>query len=170
MLALAKRLAHYTALEHPEVGGENQIAVLTGPHSLKVVQAHFEDPPLPLVSFHLELEGLFASNVGKLRFAANHGIFIGCSFSGMTQIQELDGNFFIDNQFRDTVLTYSGGKVAFDHSNRVSGSVLVVGALVRPDDVTVRKLARDFKWARIVRDFSSGPVDFYGPRFASDRN
>jgi hypothetical protein len=164
IVGLAKRLAHYTALEHPEVGGNNQIAVLTGPHSLKIEQAHFQDPPLPLVNFDLEVEGLFVGNVGNvaaLRRVANHVIYIRCSFSGMTQIQELDDNFFIGNQFRNTVLTYNGGKVAFDDSNRVSDSILVVGPLIRPDDGTVRKLAQEFRWARIRRNFSSGPVDFY---------
>ena len=161
MVALAKQLAHYTALKHPEVGGNNQIAVLTGPHSLKIEQEHFQDPPLPLVNFYLELEGNFADNVSEVSRVANHGIFIRCSFSGMTQIQALDGNFFIGNQFRNTVLTYNGGKVGFDDSNQVSDSILVVGPLIRSDDVTVRKLAQDFKWARILWDFSTGPVDFH---------
>jgi hypothetical protein len=161
MVALAKRLAYYTALKHREVGGDNQIAVLTGPHSLKIEQAQFPDPSPPLVNFHLELQGLFAYNVGKLRRVADHSIFISCSFSGMTQIQELDGNFYINNQFRNTVLTYNGGKVGFDKSNRVSDSTLVVGPLVRPDDVTVRKLAHDFTWASILREFSTGSFDFY---------
>jgi len=161
MVALAKRLAYYTALEHREVGGDNQIAVLTGPHSLKIEQAHFPDPPLPLVNFHVELDGVFAENVGEQSAVASHGIFIRCSFSGMTQIQKLDGNFFIDDQFRNTVLTYNGGKVGFDKSNQVSDSILIVGPLIRPDDATVRKLAQDFKWTKILRDLSTGPVDFY---------
>jgi hypothetical protein len=161
MVALAKRLAYYTALKYREVGGDNQIAVLTGPHSLKIEQAHFPAPPLPLVNFRPELEALFADNVGKLPRLANHTIFIRCSFSGMEQVQELDGNFFIENQFRNTVLTYNGGKVGFDRSNLVRDSILIVGPLVRPDDERVQKLGHDFKWARILRDFSTGPVDFY---------
>jgi len=80
--------------------------------------------------------------------------------NGRKQTQELDGKFYIGSQFQDTVLTYNGGKVGFDGSNRVTNSVLVVAPLIRPDDATVRRLAQEFTWLRIVRDFSSGPVNF----------
>jgi proteasome subunit B (beta)-like protein len=163
MVALAKRLAYYTALEHPEVGGNNQIARLTAPHSLKIEPVHFDDPPLPIVNYHLELQGHFVNNAGEITAMwprGKHGIFIRCSFSGTKQSQELDGNYYIGSQFRDTVLAYDGGKVGFDNTNRVTNSVLVVGPLIRPDDATVRRLAQEFTWLRIVRDFSSGPVSF----------
>jgi len=64
--------------------------------------------------------------------------------NGRKQTQELDGKFYIGSQFQDTVLTYNGGKVGFDGSNRVTNSVLVVAPLIRPDDATVRRLAQEF--------------------------
>ena len=66
--------------------------------------------------------------------------------------QPVDGNFYIDTTFTDSVLTYNGGKANLGNTNRVVNSVLLVGPLVRPDDQTLERLSKEFPWSRILRD------------------
>ena len=76
-------------------------------------------------------------------------VFVRCSWTGMQR--ELDGHYFIGNDFAKSFLLYDGGVVNLGATNRVIDSVLVLGPHVKPDDETVRRLAKAFSWSRILR-------------------
>ena len=137
MTELAKRLAFYTARAHPEVGGPNQIAVLQKQQSVRIEQQKFPDPPRPLFHFGLVVNSHFSySSVG---FAGGVSyVFVRCSWAGMKQ--EIDGNYFINNDFQDSFLLYDGGAANLGQSNRVVNSKLIVGPSVKPDDMTLKQL------------------------------
>lgn len=157
MTALAERLAFYTSREHPEVGGPNQVAVITAPHMLKVTQPPFGKPAKALLEFSLLVDADFSYS--SIELTAPHSVFIRCRWIGMRR--EIGGNFFVGNTFADSVLTYQGGTVSLGPTNQITDSVLLVGGLIRPDDDVVLRLSRAFRWKAILRDFSSGAVSFY---------
>jgi hypothetical protein len=148
MVDLAKRLAYYTSQLYPEVGGPNQIAILQKRHSLSIEQQKFPEPPRPLFKFALAVNSHFTfSSVAWAKGVPV--VFVRCSWIGMQR--ELDGNYFIGNDFKNSFLLYDGGIVNLGDTNRVIDSVLVIGPHVKPDDETVRRLAKAFSWSRIVR-------------------
>ena len=156
MRALAERLSFYTSQRHREVGGPNQIAIISAPHTMRIVQQQFPQPPKAIVLFSLVVGSEFAYS--NIKFNGEHTVFVRTSWAGMkTEIAE---NFFIGNTFDNCVLTYRGGRVNLGGTNQVVNSTLLVGPLIRPDDETVLRLARLFHWSRILRDFSSGAVQF----------
>jgi 20S proteasome alpha/beta subunit len=156
MRALAERLAFYTSQRHREVGGPNQIAIISAPHTMRIVQQQFPQPPKAIVRFSLVVGSNFAYS--SVAFTGEHTIFVRTSWAGMKR--EIDENVFIGNTFDNCVLTYRGGRVNLGETNRIVNSTLLVGPLIRPDDETVLRLARLFHWSRILRDFSSGAVQF----------
>jgi hypothetical protein len=156
MRALAERLAFYTSQRHREVGGPNQIAIISAPHTMRIVQQQFPQLPKAIVWFSLVVGSNFAYS--SVQFNGEHTVFVRTSWNGMTR--EIDENVFIGNTFYNCVLTYRRGRVNLRETNQVVNSTLLVGPLIRPDDETVLRLARLFHWSRILRDFSSGAGQF----------
>lgn len=156
MRALAERLAFYTSQRHREVGGPNQIAIISAPHTMRIVQQQFPQLPKAIVWFSLVVGSNFAYS--SVQFNGEHTVFVRTSWNGMTR--EIDENVFIGNTFYNCVLTYRRGRVNLGETNQVVNSTLLVGPLIRPDDETVLRLARLFHWSRILRDFSSGAGQF----------
>jgi len=158
MVQLAKRLAFYTGKAYPEVGGPNQFAVLQPSHPMRIEQQVFPEPPKPVIRFSLLVNSTF---VGRNSFSMPSdvpGIFVRCSFTGMQW--KLDDSFFIGTTFTNSVLMYGGGKVNFAETNKVINSVLLVGALVRPDTENLKRLSKAFPWVRVVRDLPGYPNEF----------
>ena len=90
MRPLAERLAFYTSQRHREVGGPNQIAIITAPHTIKIVQQQFLQPA-KAIAFSLVLGSHFAYS--SVEFADDHTIFVRTSWSGMKR--EIAENCFI---------------------------------------------------------------------------
>lgn len=146
MVELAKRLAYFTSKVHPQVGGLNQIAVFQRQSSLKIEQQKFPDPPKPLVNFSLVVNSTFKySSIGSPKGVPV--IFVRCSWAGMQR--ELDGNYFIGNDFTNSALMYDGGVVNLGDTNRVTNSVLIIGPHASPSDETVRRLMKAFTWSQV---------------------
>ncbi|SRR6266852_1971585 len=146
MVELAKRLAYFTSLVHPQVGGLNQIAVFQRQRSTKIDQQKFPDPPKPLVNFSLVVNSKFSYS--SIAFAKGVPVlFVRCSWAGMQR--ELDGNYFIGNDFTNSALIYDGGVVNLGDTNRVTNSVLIVGPHASPGDETVRRLMKAFAWSQV---------------------
>jgi 20S proteasome alpha/beta subunit len=147
LMELAKRLKIYTEQKYREVGGDNQIAVFRKQDAVTIEQQPFPEPPKPLVNFSLLVKSSFSySTIG---FAKGFPvIFVRCSWTGMQR--ELDGNYFIDNEFRDSVLTYDGGVVNLGESNRVINSKLIVGPDVKLGDKTLKQLRTAFPWSQVL--------------------
>ena len=148
MVELGRRLAYYTSQAHPEVAGPNQVAIFQKQRSLSIEQPKFPEPPRPLVNFSLIVGSQFRySSIVVAKGVSS--VFVRCSWLGMQR--ELDGNYFIENDFTKSFLLYDGGVVNLGGTNRVTDSVLVIGPHVKPDDETVSRLAKAFSWSRIVR-------------------
>ena len=146
MVELAKRLSYFTHKVHPQVGGENQIAVLKRQNSVEIQQQKFPDPPKPLVNFSLIVNSTFAySSIGIAKGVS--AIFVRCSWAGMQR--ELDGNYFIGNDFTNSTLMYDGGVVNLGDTNRVTNSVLIIGPHGSPKDETARRLMKAFAWSQV---------------------
>jgi 20S proteasome alpha/beta subunit len=146
MVELAKRLAYFTSVIHPQVGGLNQIAVFEKPHGVRIEQQKFPDPPKPLINFSLVVNSYFSYSSIAIAKGVS-AIFARCSWAGMQR--ELDGNYFIGNDFRDSVLAYDGGVVNLGDTNRMTNSVLVIGPHASPADETARRLMKAFAWSQV---------------------
>ncbi len=161
LVQLAKRLAFYTSQAHREVGGPNQIAVLTGPHNVKLDQQMFQVPTSSPFHFGVMVDSRFRG-ANAIKFEPGvHELFVRCQWVGVRQ--ELSGHLFIQNTFANSMLTYEGGRTNFGNSNQVINSVLVVAPLIRPDDETLKGLATAFKWLRIYRDFTATDENLNSP-------
>jgi len=148
MVDLARRLEYYTAQAHPEVGGPNQIAIFRKQPFVSIDQQKFPEPPRSVVNFSLVVVSKFSYSSIAIAKGV-HTVFVRCSWTGMQR--ELDGNYFIANDFTKSFLLYDGGTVNLGDTNRVTDSVLVLGPHVKPGDDTIRRLAKSFAWSRIVR-------------------
>jgi len=146
MVELAKRLAYFTWKVHPQVGGQNQIAVFQRQSSVRIEQQKFPDPPKPVVNFSLVVNSKFSYS--SIAFAKGVPVvFVRCSWAGMQR--ELDGNYFIGNDFTNSALMYDGGVVNFGDTNQVTNSVLIIGPHASPGDETVRRLMKAFAWSQV---------------------
>jgi 20S proteasome alpha/beta subunit len=146
MVELAKRLAYFTSKVHPQVGGPNQIAVFQRQRSVKIEQQKFPDPPKPLANFSLVVNSHFSYS-GIAIAKGVSAIFVRCSWIGMQR--ELDGNYFIGNDFSNSALMYDGGVVNLGDTNRVTNSVLIIGPHASPGDGTARRLMKAFAWSQV---------------------
>ena len=63
--------------------------------------------------------------------------------------QYLDNAYFANDEFRDCILYYNGGKLLFMNSNHVVDTDLVLGPRVSRDSPTVRHLLKDFQWRSV---------------------
>jgi hypothetical protein len=146
MVELAKRLAHYTSQVYREVGGPNQIAILQKQDSITIEQPPFPELPRPLVNFSLMVNSGF--NGSRLGVAPGvHLVAIRCSWANVQR--ELDGNYYIGNDFVNSVLTYDGGDVDLGDTNRVINSVLAIGPHAILEYEAVRRLTATFSWSLV---------------------
>jgi hypothetical protein len=149
MVALAKRLSFYTSQIHQGVGGPDQIAILTKQQAVKIDQQKFPDPPKTLSPFTLFVDSFFS---GKNAIVFGKGVRLVCVRCSWNDSQrELDGNYFIGNEFTNSVVLYDGGAGSLGKTNRVTDTFLVLGPHADKDSASVRKLISDFKWKGVVK-------------------
>jgi 20S proteasome alpha/beta subunit len=143
MTRLAKRLAYYSSQAHPEVGGENQVAILRNGRVVRIEQKVFPKPAKAILNYVLLVDDTIGP--GGFAFAKRvHVLAIRCWWWRVRR--EIDGNYFIGNTFTDSVLDYDGGFTILDTENQVIRSRLSVGPHVSVDDERLRKLIRGFGW------------------------
>lgn len=124
MIKLAKRLKYYSSLVHPEVGGPDQIATLQGGKITSFSQPAFVNSA-PALKFSLVVASSFSHS--GVRFSGSV-IFVRCSWDFIPL--QIDGQFFISNEFRNVLLVYNGGPLHFDATNKIIDSDLLVGPAV----------------------------------------
>ena len=164
MVSVAKRLAYYTSKTHREVGGPNQVAMLKRGSPIAIEQPPLRKAPKPPIRFGLTVDVSFTNGVAILE-KGSAVVFIRCSWNGTQreslqddasqwmkksfgsrrEVIELDGNYFFGNNFTNYVLTYDGGPVTFDGTNRVKHSMLFFGHNAKPDGENVLQLERHFQ-------------------------
>lgn len=154
MKALAISLKQRTADQYPQVGGPNQIAVLTNGRVLQPV----DQPPFPPITpseFTFRIISGQKVDGGDPRKPILYGIvmngYVGLYFKNefIHVKQELDNTYYGANTFRDCILTYRGGKTRFEKSNEVVDSDLEIAAGVSRDSQEVKQLLHDFKWRAV---------------------
>jgi hypothetical protein len=149
MVELAKRLKFYTSQVHREVGGPEQVAIFQKQQAVSVEQQKFPEPPKPPFGFSLIVASYF-SGANAIVFAKGVSVVcVRCSWTGTKR--ELDGQYFVGNDFTDSVLIYDGGVLNFGDTNTVTNSTLILGPHVKRGDETARRLAKAFKWSRILQ-------------------
>jgi hypothetical protein len=147
MKAVAARLAYYTSMTYPSVGGPNQSAVLRKGDLIEVQQPTFRNAAQSPLHFSLFIDSGFEGG-GVMIARGASAVFIRCHF-GRQQLA-LDGNYFLGSEFSSVVLTYDGGITYFDNQNQTSNAVLMIGPHVKPDDPTLRHLIHDFQWSKVA--------------------
>lgn len=147
LVELAKRLAYYSSEVHPEVGGPNQIAILRKAQTVSIDQPIFSEPPRPLLRFSLIVDSHFSYS--SVMFAKGFpAVFVRCSWTGMQH--DLDAHYYIGSQFDRSVLQYDGSDVNLGNSNRVTGSVLLLGPHAKRESEAVRRLTAAFPSLRVA--------------------
>jgi 20S proteasome alpha/beta subunit len=146
MVELAKRLAYYSHKAHPEVGGDNQVAVFERPQIVRIDQPNFPEPPRPLLRFSLVVGSQFSYS--SVVFAKGPAVFVRCSWRGMQH--DLDGHYYIGSEFTKSVLMFDGGDVSLGDTNHVTDSVLLLGPHAKVENKTVRRLTMAFPSLRIA--------------------
>ena len=147
MSAYAISMKEHTAEAYPEVGGENQIAVLKRGRVLRVAQHPF--PSVPAREFRFRILTCF-SMTGDMKDRSKAAGFWGVVTPGCFPIyfnnsftrarQEIGNSYYSGNVFREAVLSYKGGTVQFGTSNQVIDSDLLLGPKVRQDSPEVQQL------------------------------
>jgi 20S proteasome alpha/beta subunit len=146
MVELAKRLAHYSSNAHREVGRPNQVAIIKESGVISIEQPFFPELPRSLFTFSLIVNSHF--NYSGVTFAHGWRAVFRCSWVGMQH--ELDGHYYIGNQFRDSVLMYDGGDVNLGDTNEVTGSVLLLGPHAILENEIVRRLTATFSSLQVA--------------------
>lgn len=172
MKALAISLKQHTADAYKEVGGPNQIAVLSADRVQSFEQPSF--PPIPLVGFKFQIFTGMTMNAGAtglgpkpygIIVSGGFPLFFKNTFTGVQQI--LDDSYYAGNVFRDCRLIYNGGRVAFETSNQVIDSDLIIGPKARKDSPEIEQLRKNFMWRTVKSPTelpkASGAGMFVGP-------
>lgn len=145
MEELASSLARHTANAYPSVGGPNQIAILQHGRVISVDQPAFPDSPKALLRYNLFVGDDFLGDSFSIGGTA---LFVTTMFS--QGHLRLDGDYFFAGTFTQTTITYDGGFMYFDPTNKVDDCVLIIGPHAKRQSKTVRDLTRGFTWSRIV--------------------
>jgi len=148
MTDLAADLAARTANGYPEVGGPNQIAILSGGRVVSVDQSQFPDPSTKVPPLSL-LKNVGFHGQNAFGRPANETICVDCNFQN-TQFS-LDKSYVVATTFTNTVLTYDGGPIYFDKANQVYNCALVLGPNAKIPSLSVHDLVVNFPWAKVMR-------------------
>jgi len=147
MVELAQRLAYFTSKVHREVGGPNQVAIIKKSEIVSISQPSFPEPPRSLFRFALVVNSQF-NYAGVTMAPGWSAVFVRCSFVGMQH--ELDSHYYIGSEFRDSVLMYDGGDVNLGDSNKVTGSLLLLGPHAILENEIVRRLTATFSSLQVA--------------------
>jgi 20S proteasome alpha/beta subunit len=157
MKAFAISLKQHTADAYREVGGPDQIAVLSAGRVQSFDQPR-NLPPVALTSFQFQIvNGLSVEGYPEdpVKRSGSYGalvsdcfaLYINNSFTGVRQ--EIGDGYYSKNVFNKSLVSYKGGRLDFETSNQVIASDLLIGAKVRRDSPEVKQLREDFKWRSV---------------------
>jgi hypothetical protein len=150
--ALAKFIAAETSRKHPHtVGGPDQIAIFQDNQIVKFEQQPFPATHKPMsVALIMDVPLNFGPGGGTAGPKGGNTIWIRNTIVGYQGLM-LDGNFFLGNEIRDSVVRYSGGQAEFDSSNKVVNSKLQISTLVGPNAGFAYDLVQNFPWTRVFQ-------------------
>lgn len=154
--ALAISLRRHTAQGNPTVGGPDQIAVLANGHIQRITQPTF-DPILPTAfRFYIDQENEYEGVETPPSAPMSSGVDIGPGLFTLffrdkfKQVQQrLDEGYFSESLFTHCQLLYNGGRLQFEHSNRVYDSELFLGPEVDRNAPDVMYLMYNFPWKHV---------------------
>ncbi len=153
MTDLAIDLAARTAKREAQVGGPNQIAILSEGRVVSVDQPKFPDTQTKSTPFGL-MRRVGFSGEGIFR-RSGAVICTDCTFEEMHFA--LDDSYFVATTFTNAVLTYDGGPMYFDRNNRVQNCLLILGPNVEFPKLLVRDLVVNFPWSKVVKASATKP-------------
>lgn len=175
MKALAISFKRHTAAKYPEVGGPDQIAVLTDGR-VQSFEAPRGLPPAPITHFRFEIVSGLRMNghpEDPVKRSGTYGVSVmGCfpiyfnnSFTGVHQ--DVDDGYYSTNVFNQSLLSYNGGPLNFGKSNEVNESDLQIGPNVPRDSPEAKQLVRDFNWHSVefLKEEKKPPFSFTGEIF-----
>jgi hypothetical protein len=155
MKAFAIILKQHTADIDEQVGGPNQIAVLSAGHVQPLEQPSFA--PILLAGFRFQIFAMETVDRGLSRSKSlmygisaspqSFGLYFKNSFTGVRQ--DLDSSYYSGNVFKECLLSYDGGRLEFEKSNQVIDSDLLIGPNARRDSPEVQRLLKDFRWRKV---------------------
>jgi hypothetical protein len=158
--ALAEFLSAESARKHPlEIGGHRQECIFAD-GKIKTFEApSFPDPPRPLrysLMLDLEMRGNAIQTVSE-----SPTLWVRCLIQGNPSVS-LDNNYFIGSEIRDSIVSYNGGPILLDKTNKLSTSMLQLGPDASHNLATVRMLRTQFHW-------SSAPPNVSGEMYIGPR-
>jgi hypothetical protein len=161
MNQLASRLARRAADAHPEVGGDDQVALLRKDLPPEIHQHKFEDPP-PSPTIDVYNQMTFTTTSASLpdaaaRLKANRptltgrrhvaGLYIESAIT--SQWIPMDDNLFIGDTFEGCTFYYDGGETELDKTDNVYDSDLLLGPHADLGGPVAQHLLMDFKWLNV---------------------
>jgi hypothetical protein len=147
---LAKFVSSETSKKYPDaVGGLDQIAIFQGGHLVRFEQQPFPPAPKQMpftlimdVTLHFGPGGAIVGPKGS------NTIWIRNTLVGYQNLV-IDGNFFLGNEIRDSLVVYNGAPAVFDSSNKIVNSRLRIMP-VGPNAEFARYLMRGFPWSQCI--------------------
>jgi 20S proteasome alpha/beta subunit len=162
MNQLASRLARVAASAHPEVGGDDQVALLRKDSPPEIHQRKFEDPPPSPVDVYSEMT--FTTTSASLPDVAERLKAYRPTITGRRHVASLyiessvngywipmDGKLFIGDTFEGCTFYYDGGETQIDQTDNVYDSDLLLGPHADLGERIVQHLLADFKWVNVGR-------------------
>jgi 20S proteasome alpha/beta subunit len=180
MNQLASRLARVAASAHPEVGGDDQVALLRKDSPPEIHQRKFEDPPPSPVDVYSEMT--FTTTSASLPDVAERLKAYRPTITGRRHVASLyiessvngywipmDGKLFIGDTFEGCTFYYDGGETQIDQTDNVYDSDLLLGPHADLGERIVQHLLADFKWVNVGRtDMPLDPPPGYQLKKATD--
>jgi hypothetical protein len=161
MNQLASRLARVAAGTHPEVGGDDQVALLRKNSPPEIHQRKFEDPPLS-PTFDVYSNMTFTTTSASLPDVAERLKAYRPTITGRPHVASLyiessvnsfwipmDGNLFIGGTFVGCTFYYDGGRTQIDQTDNVYDSDLLLGPHADLGERITQHLLADFKWVNV---------------------
>jgi hypothetical protein len=161
MKALAVSLKQHTSEGDPEVGGPSQIAILKNGRIDSIEQPSF--PPIDPTGFNFQIVATItvdnSATPGRptsygILTSGLFGVYFNDTFIHVRQ--RLDDAYYANNEFKDSVLFYGGGRTIFAKTNRVTDCDLEIGPNVSRDSPEVKELLKNFVWRSVSPISSSG--------------
>lgn len=149
---LAIFLVHKTAVGNPTVGGKDQVAVLFKSSIQSFDQPDFSQQATGKAftpGFTLLVQIGDSGGRGELIGSVYPMIFIKSKIDDKS-FYTLDGKHFFRSEIVNSHMFYDGGAASLDQSNRVTGSVLMLGPHANKNPQAVAKLKSNFHWAEIL--------------------
>ena len=151
LVEIAKFISAETHTKYPDqVGGQDQIAIFQDGGITKFEQQSFPTAPKPMQFLLLmDIPIVFAAGVGIQTPKGVPIIWIRCTIDGYVYLP-IDGNFYLGNEIRNSYVTYDGGPMFFDPSNKVVNSRIEIGFPIGSNEAIKRYLVQNFHWSECI--------------------